>query len=203
MIEIPADDPGTVDVVVTALTAGEVVVLPTETVYGLAARAGDVAATARLATLKRRSAGQALAVLVADVARGLTLVDDPAGVARAFADRWWPGPLTLVVRRAGTASGLVLGGDPSTIGVRCPDDAFVRAVADRVGPLATTSANRHGHPTPATAARAAAALDGPVGCVVDGGPRRGPASTVVDLTVDPAVVLRAGALAPDRLGLRR
>lgn len=196
MTPIAPDDPGALDAVVAALRAGLAVVVPTETVYGVAARADDDAATALLATLKRRSASRALAVLVADVDQGLALVADPSAAVRGLAERWWPGPLTLVVRRSAAAAHLALGGDPATIGVRCPDEAFVRAVAAEVGPIATTSANRHGDATPATAAAAAGVLDGSVAVVVDGGPRHGAPSTVVDLTTDRMVVLRAGALDP-------
>jgi L-threonylcarbamoyladenylate synthase len=100
----------------------------------------------------------------------------------------------VVVRRHPDRAGWDLGGDPGTIGVRCPDHPLVRAVAARTGPIATTSANRHGRPTPATAAEAAAALTGPVAVVADGSRLAGTASTVVDLTVEPWRVLRQGAL---------
>jgi L-threonylcarbamoyladenylate synthase len=116
----------------------------------------------------------------------------PAAVR--LAARFWPGPLTLVLPRRPEAAGLALGGEADTVGVRCPDDGFVRALARRVGPVATTSANRHGQPTPATAEEAAAALTGEVAVVVDGGPRDGVPSTVVDCTGSELRVLRRGAI---------
>ena len=117
-------------------------------------------------------------------------------------DRFWPGPLTIVGRRGPAARGLELGVGPDTIGVRCPAHAFLRAVAAVVGPIATTSANRSGVPTPTTAAEAAASLDGPVGLVVDGGPAGTVASTVVDTVAEPWRVLRAGAVAVEDLADR-
>jgi L-threonylcarbamoyladenylate synthase len=108
--------------------------------------------------------------------------------------RCWPGPLTLVLARAGSARALELGGDPATVGVRCPAHDLVRRLAAEVGPMATTSANRHGEPTPPTAAGAAAALADAVDVVVDGGPCAGVPSTVVDATGPKWHVLRIGAI---------
>ena len=176
------------------LRAGGTVVLPTDTVYGVAALPTVAGATARLFALKARSAEQPLAVLVADADQALPLAEPPATAVDALIGRCWPGPLTLVLRRSAGARALELGGDPATIGLRCPDHDLVREVAARVGPLATTSANRHGQPTPDSAAGAAAALDGPVDLVVDGGRCAGLASTVIDATVEPWKVLRQGAL---------
>ena len=100
--------------------------------------------------------------------------------------------MTLVVPRD-PAWAVDLGGDAATVGVRCPDHDLVRAVCRTVGPLATTSANRHGQPTPVTAAEAAAAV-GDVDLIVDGGRLSGTPSTVVDCTVDPVRILREGAI---------
>jgi tRNA threonylcarbamoyl adenosine modification protein (Sua5/YciO/YrdC/YwlC family) len=176
---LPADDPTAVAETVTALRSGGVVVLPTETVYGLAVLPGG---EDRLIALKDRPTDMPIAVLVADSAQVEALASVPPAAGELMAAHW-PGPLTLVLP-ARDGSG--------TIGVRFPDHAFVRAVAAEVGPIATTSANRHGEPTPATAREAAAGLAGPVDVVIDGGPITGTASTVVDATVDPPVVLRAG-----------
>lgn len=169
-------------------------VLPTDTVYGLAALPTVPGATDRLFALKGRAEDQPLAVLVADAGQALALAEPPPAAVAALVDRHWPGPLTLVLRRRAGARGLELGGDPGTIGLRCPDHDLVRAIASRVGPLATTSANRHGQPTPVSAAEAAAALDGPVDLVVDGGRCAGLASTVLDATVEPWKILREGAI---------
>jgi L-threonylcarbamoyladenylate synthase len=178
-----------------ALRAGEVVALPTDTVYGLAALPAPAAHTARLFALKGRAADVPVAVLCASPDQGLALAD-PAGLTapvRRIAARLWPGPLTLVLpRRPGL--GYALGEPAGTIGVRCPDHPLVRALAAEVGPLATTSANLHGEPTPPDAAGVATVFGDGVGLVLDGGPCGGEPSTVVDCTGPEWRVLRAGAV---------
>jgi L-threonylcarbamoyladenylate synthase len=176
-------DPTALDRVVATLLAGEAVVVPTETVYGVATLPAH---QPLLLELKGRPESVPISVLVADavqaeVATGVALNH----VAGALATAYWPGPLTLVLP---TAAG-------PTLGVRCPDHGFMRAVAAAVGPVATTSANRHGEPTPPTAAEAAAALSEPgPALVIDGGTISGLASTVVDATGDRPVVLREGPI---------
>lgn len=190
---VPADAPDVVDRVCAVLQAGGVVVLPTETVYGLAALAADAKATATLFERKGRGADVPIAVLCDDAEQALSLAERPSDLARSLADAHWPGPLTMVLRRRADL-GWSLGEPATTIGLRCPDHDLVRAVAARLGPLATTSANRHGLPTPACAVEAAEQLLGPVDLVVDGGPRSGTPSTVVDLTGDEPQVLRQGGV---------
>lgn len=200
-----------VDEVVAALEAGGAVVLPTDTVYGLVALPGDQAATAQLFTLKGRAEGVPLAVLCASTDQALALADPGVGPAvAAVAERWWPGPLTLVLpRRPGLA--LHLGGPSSTIGLRVPDHPLLRAVVARVGPIAATSANRHGAATAATAAEVGLALGEGVALVVDGGRLEARASTVIDATtlpwafrrrgsIDPAEILAVAAAAGDGAG---
>jgi L-threonylcarbamoyladenylate synthase len=183
ILDISTDPAGAVDAAVACLRAGGVVVLPTETVYGVAALADNSSAVEELFVRKGRPADRRVAVLVADLdqARSLAVVD---GRTIALAEVAWPGPLTMVLPTAP-------GSDEATVGVRCPDHALVQAVATSVGPIATTSANRSGDPTPADAASAAASLGGDL-LVLDDGRCTGMPSTVVDLTVDPAVILREG-----------
>lgn len=190
-----ADD-GAADRVADVLAAGGVVVLPTDTVYGLAAAAGNAEAVLRLFELKGRRADVPVAVLCADADQALALADDTGPLAGRLAEAHWPGPLTLVLPRR-TGLDWELGEPTDTIGVRCPAHPLVRAVATRIGPIATTSANRHGQPTPPTAREAAAALTGPVELVVDGGDLVGSASTVVDLVARPPRILRQGSLHVD------
>jgi L-threonylcarbamoyladenylate synthase len=193
---VRTDAPDAVDVTAEALWQGDVVIVPTETVYGVAALPARRDAIARLFALKGRPQAVPIAVLVASAEQAESLaVFGP--VARRLADRLWPGPLTLVVPRQPAARGLDLGGLASTVGVRCPDNDFVRALARRVGPIATTSANRHGRPTAATAAEAVASLTGDVGVVVDGGRCGGVASTVVDCTGPELQILRSGTISLD------
>lgn len=196
---VPMASHGSVAQLVEVLRDGGVVVLPTDTVVGLAALPRDRAAMSRLHALKGRESTQPCAVLVADADQGLGLLHDPTPQVAAWMRELWPGGLTIVGRRAESASDLDLGGDPTTIGVRCPDDDRVRAVAAEVGPLAATSANRHGEPTSTDPAEAASSLHGAVDLVVDDRPAGTVASTVVDITTDPWTVLRAGAVSEDRL----
>ncbi len=176
-----------------ALRGGEVVVVPTDTVYGLAVVAALPEAAARLFALKGRPGEVALPVLVADVDQALALADDdlPAAALDAMR-RWWPGPLTVVVRRRG-GLGLELGGtDDATIGLRVPAHPVPRGLAARVGPLAVTSANLHGSATPVTAAGVVEHLGAGVGLVLDAGPSDGVSSTVVSCLGDEMRLLRAG-----------
>jgi len=188
------DPDGAVDQVVEALLAGGVVVVPTDTVYGLAALPGDAAAMSRLFDLKGRGSASPMAVLCADVRQAVALVDpeDAAGL-QAVGERWWPGPLTLVCRRR-SAIELHLGEPAATVGLRVPDHPLVTAVAARVGPVAATSANRHGQPPAVTAEEALLALGEGLAVVVDEGPIEGRASTVVDTTTVPWHVLREGPI---------
>jgi tRNA threonylcarbamoyl adenosine modification protein (Sua5/YciO/YrdC/YwlC family) len=188
-------DPAVVARAAALLRAGEAIVVPTDTVYGLAALPTVPGATDRLFALKGRAVDVPVAVLCHDVDQALGLAD-PASIdpdVRRIAAHLWPGPLTLVLpRRPGL--GLALGRPPTTIGVRCPDHDLVRALAGEVGPLATTSANRHGEPTLSTAVGVAAALGGGVPLVVDGGRCDGAPSTVVDATGPSWRVLREGTV---------
>ena len=189
---------GGVDDALAALRAGRVVAVPTDTVYGVAARLDCAAA---LFEVKRRPHDVALPVLVADVEqlRGVVALPLPAA-AQALVDRWWPGPLTVVVDRDASFT-VDLGGaaeSAGTVGVRLPDAAVVRELCGSVGPLAVTSANLHGRPTPPDAAGVAAELGEAVAVVVDGGRCEGAPSTVVRVSADGTVeVLRRGAVLVD------
>lgn len=180
---------------VRALEAGEVVAVPTDTVYGLAVLPGVPSATERLFAVKRRPRGVELPVLAADAAQAFALAADPVpDAARRLAAHYWPGALTIVVaRRPGLEWDLGTGG--ATIGLRVPDHPVVVALCRRLGPLAVTSANRHGEPTPPTAAEVAAVLGDEVPVVIDGGRCDGAPSTVVAVEADGTVrVLREGRL---------
>lgn len=196
---VSAAEASALEQAVAVLGSGGTVVLPTDTVYGLAALPSVEGATQALFDLKERSEDHPLAVLVADLDQALELVsfEEPA-VGRWMAELW-PGPLTIVLRRSAVASGLALGGGPTTIGVRCPDHPFVRALAAEVGPIATTSANRSGEPTPVDAGAAAASLAGATDLVIDGGPAGTVASTVVDASGDGWTILREGVITADQL----
>ena len=177
-----------------ALRAGAVVAVPTDTVYGLAADPARPGATAAVFALKGRPAGLALPVLVdgVDQAGAVAGPDGLRGPGRVLAEAFWPGALTVVVpRRQGL--GWDLGGDDRTVGLRCPAAAAARRLCAAVGPLATTSANRHGE-APATTAAGVRRVFGAGLLVVDGGPCDGVPSTVVDVCGEEPRLLRAGGV---------
>jgi L-threonylcarbamoyladenylate synthase len=191
---------GTVDDAVAALQAGLVVVIPTDTVYGLAVDPRRPGATARLFAIKERPTDVALPVLAADAEHAFALTADVPPAARSLSARFWPGGLTLVVpRRDGL--GLDLGGrDDDTIGIRVPDSDVVRDLARRVGPLAATSANLHGRATPETADAVIEQLAGAdVAVVVDGGRCAGLPSTVVACVDGAVTILREGCIPTDAI----
>jgi L-threonylcarbamoyladenylate synthase len=178
---------------VAALSAGLPIGVPTDTVYGLAADPTAPGATERVFRAKRRPREVDLPVLVATPDQALSLATAVPSVALALMDRFWPGPLTLVIPRRPDLS-TDLGEDDATIGVRCPDHPVPRALCARVGPLATTSANLHGQPTSVTAQEVAAVFGAAVPVVLDGGPCRGSPSTVVDCTGQEPRLLREGRI---------
>lgn len=184
---------GSIDRAAEELAGGLVIALPTDTVYGIAVAPTVPGATDRLFAAKGRPRAVVLPVLVASVADVDALaVVTPA--ARLLMDRFWPGALTLVMRRAPGVD-FDLGDEGTTIGLRCPADPVARAVCEVAGPIATTSANRHGEPTATDADGVVAALGDTVALVLDDGPRMGMASTVADCTGHSPTVLREGALA--------
>ena len=187
---LPADSG--LDAATDALAAGRPVVLPTDTVYGVAVEPTRSGATDRLFAVKERPRTAALPLLVASLDQALQLSGDLPPTAVALAEVFWPGGLTLVVpRRPGLD--LDLGGeDDMTVGLRQPDHPVPVALAQRVGPLAATSANLHGRPTPATADEVATELGESVELVLDGGPCAGAPSTVVACTAEGITVLREG-----------
>ncbi|MGZ8606426.1 MAG: L-threonylcarbamoyladenylate synthase [Actinomycetota bacterium] len=182
-----------------AARRGGLVVLPTDTVYGVAARPDDSDATARLFAAKGRPRDLELPVLVPNVAaaRGLAAFDERA---ERLAARFWAGPLTIVAQRTEASSGWDLGGDGGTIGVRMPHHPMALAVLARTGPLAVTSANRSGEPTPATCEGVLAVFGDAVALYLcEEGPLDGTSSTVVDLAHGAMRILRAGAVAEAEL----
>lgn len=177
-----------------ALDAGRVVAVPTDTVYGLAARVDRPEGIAAVFAAKGRPPGLALPVLVGRWRQAKRVARSWPRSAAVLAARFWPGALTVVVPVADDLAGR-LGGDGATVGVRRPDDRLVRALCRRAGPLAVTSANRHGLPPCTTAADVAEVFDAAaVSLVVDGGRCDGEPSTVVDCTVRPPACLRQGAI---------
>lgn len=180
------------------LSDGRPVGIPTDTVYGLAVDPFQPGATDRVFEAKRRSRDLILPVLVAGLDQVQMLADVlPDGVL-ALMGRFWPGPLTVVVRgRPGSTADL--GDGDGTVGVRCPDHPVARALCVVAGPLATTSANLHGGAPLATAGEVASTFGAAVPVVLDAGPCSGHPSTVVDCTTSTPRLLRQGKVAWDEV----
>jgi L-threonylcarbamoyladenylate synthase len=165
--------------------------IPTDTVYGLAVDPFRPGATDRLFAAKRRPRDVNLPVLVSGREQVESLATALPEGALALMDRFWPGPLTVVLpSRPDLAADL--GNDEATVGVRCPSHPVPLSLCRAAGPLATTSANRHGQPTLVTAAEVVATFGGTVPVVLDGGPCEGLPSTVVDCTGQEPKLLREG-----------
>jgi L-threonylcarbamoyladenylate synthase len=185
---------------VEALRAGEPVVLPTDTVYGLAADASRAEPVRRLAELKGRPEGMPIALLAAELDALLALVPElPERQVRALL----PGPFTLVVPNPARRFPWLSGERPDTIGVRVPElPPVAHAIVAEVGAVAATSANLHGGADPRSVDELEPELRAAVAAIVDAGPLPGTPSTVIDLTGAEPVVLREGAV-PAAEALRR
>ena len=177
------------------LRNGGVVAIPTDTLYGLAACAFDLQAVRRVFRLKGRPRGMALPLLLADVDDLSTCSVDVPQVARDLADRFWPGALTLVLRKADAIPGVVSGG-LDTIALRVPDHQVPRAIVRELGaPITGTSANRSGNAGLTIADDVQKEFGDEIDLLVDGGDDpSGDASTVLDLTVEPPLILREGSV---------
>lgn len=178
-----------------AIRDGQLVIFPTETVYGLAADAMNEDAVKRVFSAKGRFDRQPLPVQVGSLdAVSLAAEFIPADV-KPLAELYWPGPLTLVLAKNASMPDLASGGR-ETIGVRIPDHPVALALAKAVGsPIVATSANMSGDPPPSNAEDAVKEVGMSVAVVLDGGESRlGQSSTVVDVTVKPARVLRRGSI---------
>jgi L-threonylcarbamoyladenylate synthase len=195
------DAPGREDGVMLASDAirrGEVIVLPTDTVYGVGADAFDRNAVRAVLAAKGRGRNMPPPVLVANPRVLDGLARDIPAYARELVDAFWPGGLTMVCRAQPSLDWDL--GDNGTVAVRMPLHRTALALLDRTGPLAVTSANRTGEPAATTCAEAEEQLGEAVSVYLDGGPCAGSlASTIIDVTGERAQVLRVGALELSRL----
>ena len=178
---------------VRALAQGLPIGIPTDTVYGLAVDPFRSGATDRIFAAKRRPRDVSLPLLVSGVEQAMSVSTAVPERARELMARYWPGPLTIVIpARPGLAADL--GDDDMTVGVRAPDHPVPLALCAAVGPLATTSANRHGEPPMTTAEEVDVAFGDALGVVLDGGVCAGSPSTVVDCTGEELKLLREGRI---------
>ncbi len=182
------------------LRAGDVVAFPTETVYGLGANALDGRAVARIFAAKGRPTDNPLIVHIADTAQLEGLVESVPPAAEELMARFWPGPLTLVMRRGSAVPPEVTAG-LDTVGIRMPDHPVALALIRAAGvPIAAPSANASGRPSPTTAEHVLEDLAGVIPVVLDGGETGvGVESTVLDVTTDPPQILRPGGLPREEL----
>lgn len=182
------------------LRQGKVVVVPTETVYGLAANAWDPVAVRSLFNLKGRPSGNPVIVHVASGALARECAAEWPESADRLASEFWPGPLTVVVPRSGRIPDEVTAGGP-TVGIRWPSHPFMQSLIRACGfPLAAPSANLSNHISPTEAGHALAGIGDRVELIVDGGASNvGIESTVLDLTVDPPRVLRPGMISAEAI----
>ena len=178
---------------VRALAQGLPIGIPTDTVYGLAVDPFRPGATDRIFAVKRRPRDVSVPVLVSGVEQALSLAIAVPAPALELMARYWPGALTIVIP-ARPGLGADLGDDDLTVGVRCPDHPVPLALCAAVGPLATTSANRHGEPPMTTAAELDASFGDALALVLDGGVCAGSPSTVVDCTGEELKLLREGRI---------
>ena len=191
-----------IDVAIRKLRAGGVVAVPTETVYGLAADASNPAAVARIFAVKGRPIGHPLIVHIADADQLDVWSSDPSNIARQLATNGWPGPLTLIVPRSERVHDAITGGR-TTVGLRVPAHPMTLDLLRTSGlAIAAPSANRFGAVSPTTAQHVlddlGGLLDPVTDPIVDGGPCTvGLESTIIDTTVDPPQLLRAGAITAD------
>lgn len=182
------------------LRAGEVVAVPTETVYGLAANALDPAAVARIYEAKGRPAHNPLIVHVADLAMARRCVKQFPDSATRLAKAFWPGPLTLVLNRSDIIPDLVTAGG-GTVGIRWPSHPFIQQLIRACDfPLAAPSANRSNEVSPTNADHVRKSLGDRIPLIIDGGQAQvGIESTVLDLTVNPPRILRPGMIHQESL----
>jgi L-threonylcarbamoyladenylate synthase len=197
---------GLLEVGSKVVAAGDLVVLPTDTVYGVGCDPFNPSAVDKLFAAKRRGRDLPLPVLVHNWRQAVGLVAEIDERAKRLIAAYWPGPLTIVFRET-PGIGWDLGAARGTVAVRMPKQPFTLQLIRRTGPLAVTSANLSGQPTPPTVPEIMRQLDEHVGVYFDTGPlydpaaapedperRAGPPSTIVDLTGPQARVLRAGAI---------
>jgi L-threonylcarbamoyladenylate synthase len=195
----PLVRPDAIDAAARAVQAGQLVVLPTDTVYGIGADAFDPTAVTDLLAAKGRGRDMPVPVLVGSWSTIDGLVTYVPAQTRSLIEAFWPGGLTLVVEHAPSLA-WDLGDSRGTVAVRMPLHPVALELLERTGPMAVSSANRSGQAAARTAEEAQDQLAGSVQVYLDGGPARvGIASTIVDVTTETPRVLREGAVTVEAL----
>lgn len=192
---IPASN---IETAMGILNDGGIVAFPTDTVYGLGALAFDNAAIESIYAAKDRPIEKAIPILIGDMSDLDKIAENIPDMALRFAARFWPGPLTCIVAKKPTLPPAVSA--TSTVAVRIPDHHDARALLRTAGPMAVTSANISGEPSPATAQEVYDQLMGRIPLILDGGKTPGGIpSTLVDCTGEKPVILREGPISLDEL----
>lgn len=195
---IEAQWPEAYQTALRVLQQGGLVAFPTDTVYGVGALAFFDAAVGAIYAAKGRPEEKAIPILLADISDVDKVALEFPEKARRLAARFWPGPLTLVIRKQEMVPASVSPTD--TVGVRVPHHPVATALLQAAGPMAVTSANLSGEPSPLTAEDVMAQLGGRIELIIDGGKTPGGVpSTVVDCTKDDLPILRAGPINPDEI----
>ena len=191
----PESDPAAIQEAAAILRRGGLVGIPTETVYGLGADALNEEAVSRIFLAKGRPQDNPLIIHVPDASWLERYCRDVPPAAYQLAERFWPGPLTMILPRRDIVPLQTTGG-LETVGVRCPNHPVTLAIIEAAGvPIAAPSGNTSGRPSPTTAAHMIEDMDGRIDGIVDGGPCTvGVESTIIDLTVTPPRLLRPGGL---------
>ena len=191
---------GKLDYAASVIMSGGVVAVPTETIYGLAANGLDTAAVEKIYEAKGRPENKPISLFVSDMKNAEMFCTDIPEGAYKLADRFWPGPLTMVLRRRENVPDIITSGG-ETVGVRCPDNDLTLKLLKMCGvPLTGTSANLSGQPNANDIDEVMAYFDGKIECAVDGGKCTGGIpSTVLDMTCVPPKILRRGGVPKELL----
>jgi len=198
---VSANSPDAIQLALDVLKDGGLVAFPTDTVYGVGALVFDGKAVESIYAAKDRPIEKAIPVLIADADDMDKVGMDIPDVARRIAARFFPGPLTCIIPKQPTLPSAVSA--TSTVGVRVPDHEVTRALLRAAGPMAVTSANISGQPSPSTAEEVFAQLNGRIALIIDGGKTPGGVpSTVVDCTANEIKILREGPISLEEIKLK-
>jgi L-threonylcarbamoyladenylate synthase len=195
-------EPALIDFVASTLASGQLVALPTDTFYGLAVDPVNLHAVDRIYELKNRARHKPLSLLIADVAQAYGLARECDNAFDLLAERFWPGPLTILVK-AGSRLPLRVTANTGNVALRVPEAPIARAIVAKLGlPITATSANLHGRPECTYASCVREQLGDKIPLIVDGGPTaRSIATTIVDLTGASWSILREGAIPTHEIAL--
>jgi len=195
---LPMTHPETMGIAVETLRKGEVIAVPTDTVYGVACLLEKESAIHEIFRIKERDTGKAIPLLIGEYEQIICATNGISKSAQKLAKTFWPGPLTLIISKRSDLPEVLT--PYATVGVRMPAHAWLRQLIRKAGVLATTSANISGGENPRTAQDVLSQLDGRIPLIIDDGPCEvGIPSTVVDCSQEEITILRAGAITEEMI----